>query len=173
MNPAAPHVAIAGREGHYGYGLTVKDEGGLRWLSHGGSRTGYGSHARMCPEKNFAVVVLCNKSGASLPRVVEKAVELVLGIAPAPVEPRKKQAMSAEEMKRLAGTYSNGHTTLTFRLKDGQLVGVQGGVVTKLGENRYVRSASGTSPESEFILSPDLDGQGAYLIRSGRALKKQ
>ncbi|MBI3878644.1 MAG: serine hydrolase [Verrucomicrobia bacterium] len=170
---STPHVAVSGREGHYGYGLTVKDEGGLRWLSHGGSRTGYGSFAKMCPEKKFAVIALCNKSGASLPRVVEKAVELALGIAPAAPEPRKKQAMSAEEMKRLAGTYGNGQATMALRVKDGQLVGAQGGVFAKVGENRYLRPAVGSTPETEFIFSPGLDGTGAYLIRQGRALKKQ
>lgn len=100
---STPHVAVAGRDGHYGYGLMVKDEGGLRWLSHSGSRTGYGSTMKMCPEKKFAVIVLGNKTGAGLPRIADKAVELALGLPPSPREPRQKLAMSEEEMNRLAG----------------------------------------------------------------------
>ncbi|MCX6908254.1 MAG: serine hydrolase, partial [Verrucomicrobia bacterium] len=124
---STPHVAFAGREGHYGYGLSVKDEGGLRWLAHSGSRTGYGSTMKMCPEKKFAVVVLGNKTGAGLPRIAEKAVELALGLPPAPREPRKKLTMTAEEMNRLAGSYGNGRGGLVLRVRDGKLVGAQGG----------------------------------------------
>ncbi|MBI5772179.1 MAG: serine hydrolase [Verrucomicrobia bacterium] len=170
---STPHVAVAGREGHYGYGLNVKDEGGLRWLAHGGSRTGYGSTAKMCPEKKFAVIVLGNKSGAGLPRVADKAAELVLGVPMPPREPRNKFPMSAEEMNRLAGTYSNGRVTLALRVREGRLVGAQGGEFTKVGENRYHRPAVGSAPESEFIFTTGLDGTGAYLLRSGRALKKR
>lgn len=170
---SAPHVPLAGRDGHYGYGLSVRDEGSLRWLSHGGSRTGYGSFMKMCPQKNFAVITLCNKTGEHLQRVVDRAVELGLNIAPSPRARRQKLEMSPEEMNRLAGTYSNGRATVAIRVKDGKLVGAQGGVWTKVGENRYVRSAVGNNPETEFLFSTGLDGQGAYLVREGRAMKKQ
>ena len=120
-----------------------------------------------------AVVAVEQVDVQSLPRVAEKAVELVLGIPPTPPEPRKKQPMTAEEMKRVAGTYGNGQTTITLRVKDGQLTGAVGGVVSKVGENRYLRPAVGGTPETELTFSTGLDGQGAYLIRGGRALKKQ
>lgn len=170
---STPHVAISGREGHYGYGLQVRDEGGLRWLSHGGSRAGYGSTVKMCPEKKFAVIVLGNETGAGLPRVADKAAELVLGVAAAPRESSQPMALGAEEMQRLAGTYSNGMASLTLRVRNGKLVGTQGGEFTKVGEGRYRRAAMGNSPENEYIFSAGLDGTGAYLIRQGRALKKQ
>ena len=170
---STPHVAVAGREGYYGYGLMVKDEGGLRWLSHGGIRTGYGSTMKMCPEKKFAVIVLGNKTGAGLPRIADKAVELALGLPPAPREPREKLAMSAEEMSRLAGAYGNGRGGLVLSVREGRLFGAQGGEFTKIGENHYVRSAVAGTPESDFIFATALDGTGAYLIRQGRALKKQ
>jgi CubicO group peptidase (beta-lactamase class C family) len=168
-----PHVALAARGGHYGYGLNVKDEGGLRWLSHGGSRTGYASTAKMCPEKKFAVIVLANKTGAGLPRIADKAAEVVLGVPMPPREPRKKLPMTEDEMKRVAGTYSNGRATLAIRVQNGKLVGALGGEFTKIGDNRYLRPAMGGTPESEFTFTTGLDGTGAYLIRSGRAMKKQ
>ena len=61
----------------------------------GGSRTGYGSFIKMCPEKKFAVVILGNKTSASLPRVADKAAEVVLNIAPPPLEPRRNLPISA------------------------------------------------------------------------------
>ncbi len=170
---STPHVTVPGREGHYGYGLNVRDEGGLRWLSHGGSRTGYGSFMEMCPEKKFAVITLCNLSGEHLQRVVDKAAELVLGVAAPSRQPRRELTMTAEEMARCAGTYSNGRQSIALRVKDGKLVGAQGGVVTKVGENHFVRAASGDSPEADFLLVPGPDGRIEYLMRQGRAMKRR
>jgi CubicO group peptidase (beta-lactamase class C family) len=142
----------------------VKDEGGLRWLSHSGIRTGYGSTMKMCPEKKFAVIVLGNKTGAGLPRIADKAVEIALGLPPAPREKPGRLAMSDEEMNRLAGTYGNGRGRLVLLVRDGKLVGAQGGEFAKVGDNHYVRSAVAGMPESDFIFSTGLDGTGAYLI---------
>lgn len=41
-----------------------------------------------------------------------------------------------------------------------------------LGANRYQRSASGNTPVTEFIFSTGLGGQGAYLTRSSRSLRR-
>jgi hypothetical protein len=165
-------VALAGREGHYGYGISLRDEGGLRWWLHTGSRAGYGSIVRMCPSKKFAVIVLANRTGQHLPRVAEKAVSLVLGIAPTARPAAQKLTMTADEMARLAGTYTNGRTSVTLRVRDGQLVGAQGGVWKKTGEDRYTRSAVGNTPAAEFVFTAGLDGAGAYLVRTGRALRR-
>lgn len=51
-------------------------------------------------------------------------------------------------------------------------VGAQGGTWSKLGANRYQRSASGNTPATEFIFSAGLDGQGADLTQGGRALRR-
>ena len=88
-------------------------------------------------------------------------------------EPRKKMAMDPEELERLVGTYGNGRSGIVLRARNGKLVGAQGGEFTKIGENRYLRAAVAGMPETEFIFSKGLDGTGAYLIRQGRALKKQ
>lgn len=170
---SAPHVPLAAREGHYGYGLNVKDEGGLRWLSHSGSRTGYGSTMKMCPAKRFAIVILCNKTGAGLPRVADKAAEIALGVPMTAREPRKKLAFTEEELKRLPGNYTNGKSGLVIRARAGKLVGALGGEFTKVGENHYIRAAIAGMPESDFFFSTGIDGNGAYLLRQGRAMKKQ
>jgi CubicO group peptidase (beta-lactamase class C family) len=169
---SAPHAPVANDDRHYGYGLSVRDEGGLRWLSHTGSRSGYGSQARMCPQKKFAVIILCNKTGANLMRVADNAVELALGIAPKPGPARQRLTMSAEDMARYAGNYSNGRTTIALRVRDGKLTGAQGGVVSKVGENRFVRAAVGLSPEMEFSFVKGADGRITHLMAKGRLSRK-
>ncbi len=169
-----PHVALPDGASHYGYGVNVRTEGAQRWWSHTGSRAGYGSIARMCPERGFAVVILCNRSGDHLPRLADKAVELVLGPAvPRPAAaPAATLPLTAEDRRRLVGTFANGKTTVVIRERNGELVGAQGGTFSKLGENRYRRSASGGSPAADFIFSTGLDGKGAYLSQGGRSLRK-
>lgn len=169
-----PHVALADGESHYGYGLNVRTAAGLRWWSHTGSRAGYGSIARMCPDRGFAVIVLCNRTGEHLPRLAEKAVALILGDTPPvrPAPPTAPLALTVADRARLVGTFTNGNTTVTIREKAGQLVGAVGGTWTKLGENRYQRSAYAGTPAAEFLYTSGLDGTGAYLVRSGRALRR-
>jgi CubicO group peptidase (beta-lactamase class C family) len=169
---STPHIALPDGERHYGYGLGVRDVGGLRWLSHNGSRAGYGSHMRLCPERKFAVIILCNKTGENLPRVAEKAVQLVLGLAPPPREPREKVTLGAEEMQRLAGTYRNGSSTVVLRIRDGQLISREGTTLTAIGENRLARSGAANTPETEFTVVRGADGRAEYLVRQGRALKR-
>src|SRR4029079_13979612 len=96
---------------HYGYGLNVEDHDGVRWLSHSGNRSGYGSQVRMCPSKQFAVIVLCNKTGESLPRVSFAAARLVLGITPPrPHEIKDVKPLTESELQKYAGVYSNGRS---------------------------------------------------------------
>ncbi len=168
-----PHVVLPDGENHYGYGLSVRTEAGLRWWSHTGSRAGFGSISRMCPDRGFAVIVLCNRSGEHLPRVAEKAAALVLGTTP-PARPATTSSLplTAADRQRLVGTFANGKSTVVIREKDGQLVSAQGGTWTKVGENRYRRSAAGNSPATEFIFSTGLDGQGAYLSQGSRSLRR-
>lgn len=167
---STPHAAVPGNDGHYGYGLSVRDEGGLRWLSHAGIRTGYGSIMKMCPAKKFAVVVLGNKTGAVFSRVAGKAAELVLGVAPPPREPRREMPITAEEASRFAGTYTNGRTTIPLFVRDGKLMAPRG-EVKRVGENRF-RLPIGDTPAAEFLLVAGADGQIEYLVRDGRALAK-
>ncbi len=52
------------KERHYGYGLSISEVSGVRWLSHSGSRTGYGSLVKMCPKRNVSrSSFFCNKTG--------------------------------------------------------------------------------------------------------------
>jgi CubicO group peptidase (beta-lactamase class C family) len=169
---SAPHVKVPMDDRHYGYGLSVRDEGGLRWLSHTGSRTGYGSIAKLCPEKQFAVIILCNKTGHNLPRSTAKAVQLVLGIEPEREPPRRPVPMTDAEMQRYAGTYTSGRATIRLVRRDGQLLGEPGGVVQKVGDLQFLRAPAGSMPELSFSLWTNSTGEITHLLQRGRALKR-
>ena len=170
---STPHVPIPSDGRYYGYGLSIRECDGLTWLAHTGSRLGYGSQIRMCPEKKFAVVILCNKTGVNLPQVADKAAELVLSVGPEPPEPRKPIPMTQDEMGRYAGKYSNGLTTLELRIRDGKLYVLPGGEVSKIGDNRFMAGKMPDGSTNFFQLVCGPDGGPRFLLRKGRALKRQ
>ena len=167
-----PHVAVPGGDRHYGYGLGVNVRDGVTWLSHTGSRLGYGSQARMCPEKNFAVIILCNKSGMNLPRVADAAVKLVLGHEPPAPPGTDPQPLTARDLERFAGRYSNGLTTLELVARNGRLFDRRGPEVTRVGADRFLRKKSDALPELGFQLVGDNSGKSRYLLARGRAMKR-
>lgn len=170
---ATPYVAVPAGGKRTGYGLNVDDRDGLRWLSHGGRLSGYGSTVRMCPAQRFAVIVLANKTGVQLTRVQEKAAELVLGIRPSPVAVVDQvQPLDAEEMRRYAGSYVN-KGTIELLVKDGRLVGKEGGLVTKLGANRFRRAVSGDAPQIDFSFVTTSRGEVEYLVQGIYAFKRK
>jgi CubicO group peptidase (beta-lactamase class C family) len=66
------YIQIPGEPGaHYGYGLMHFEERGVRLVMHGGFSRGYGSMIQMAPEHGFAVIVVSNRSGETLPRTCE------------------------------------------------------------------------------------------------------
>ena len=89
---AQHHVPVPGeQDSFYGYGLTVFKYQGMEIVGHGGfSRDG--SMIQMVPSRKFAVIVLTNKSGETLRKSLNKAMELGAGLKddeekPAPVSP--------------------------------------------------------------------------------------
>jgi hypothetical protein len=127
----------------------------------------------MCPEKKFAVIVLCNRTGASLPRVAQKASELVLGIVSPKREPRGKPTeTTSADLERYAGTYSNGKTTIRLFMRNGKLMAPAGGQLEKVGENRFLRTGGIVGPDTEMVFVSGEDGKVEYLCRGGRALRR-
>jgi CubicO group peptidase (beta-lactamase class C family) len=171
-----PFVAIPDSQRHYGYGLGIQEEAGLTWWNHSGSRTGYGSHIRMCPQRKFAVIVLCNKTGANLPRVTQKACQIAIGVpGPGPDRRSKPAQLTESELERYAGTYSNGQTRIRFRVQNGKLLGPLGTEIRNIGEHRFIRGESANGSDStatEMLFVPGPAGDIQYLFRDGRALKK-
>ena len=86
----APQVRLPGDGGvSYGYGTMQFDTRGARVVTHGGVSRGYGSTIQMVPEKKFAIVVLTNRNGETLPATRNRAMEIAIPDAPAETEPAK------------------------------------------------------------------------------------
>lgn len=157
-----------------GYGLNILDYRGVRVLQHGGSVTGFGSLVRMAPARQFAVIILANRSGALLLKTFEKATELALRLPAEAKAPAKEPLpMREEEMGRYAGAYVNSPTYLSVEiLKKGdglflrQVGSSEMSRIIKIGENRF--SADG----EEFALVPGADGAAEYLHIVGHAFKR-
>src|SRR6185369_14254660 len=117
------HVPVPGEnDSYYGYGLTIFKYHDLEFVGHGGFSRGYGSMIQMVPSRKFAVIVLTNKSGETMRKSLNKAMELGLGLKGD--EPEKAAAVppaGESEMKEYAGTYSHAPQTWEVSLRDGKL----------------------------------------------------
>lgn len=165
-----PATKIPGSDSEYGYGLNVGRYRGLRVVQHGGSRSGYGSTIRMVPDRQFGVVVLANRSGASLPRTLEKATELALALPPAPDASDEAAPsmppMTDAERSAYAGVYSQGLRTMEVVARDGRLFVKQGtseSELRRIGPHRF-------APNWFFVAAAD--GRIEYLHAGGRSWKK-
>lgn len=167
---AAPRAVIPGATNQYGYGVQVGEWSGLQVVEHGGSRAGYGSVIRMVPAQRFGVVVLANRTGVSLNRTANAAIDAVLSPAPAPdMAPRTPQPVTDAERARVRGTYSQGARQMTVDVKDGTLVLRQGGRDTpleKVGDREFM---AGTT---RYVFVTDPSGVVTFLHSGGRSWRK-
>jgi CubicO group peptidase (beta-lactamase class C family) len=171
---SAPQVKLPGSDSHYGYGLAIREHRGVRIIQHGGSRSGYGSIITMSPEHRFGVIALANRSGASLNRTVEKAMELLLPLKPEVKEPEKEIPMDAAEMARYTGVYVHQPQRFELFIKGGKLFGKQGnteGEVKKVGDMKFSIATPGRPQSFALVAGPD--GRAEYLHFSLRAAKRQ
>lgn len=169
-----PASKIPGSDSSYGYGLNLGVMHGVRVVQHGGSRSGYGSTIRMIPERQFGVIVLANRSGASLPRTVDRAMLIELGLpadtrTTSPSEPAAKLPPLADaQLAAYAGVYSQGPRTMEVVAKDGRLYTRTGGRETELrhvGEHRFM-------PGGYFFVA-GADGRSIeYLHAGGRSWRR-
>jgi CubicO group peptidase (beta-lactamase class C family) len=163
-----PNVETYGEEeARYGYGLMITRRRGVRLLRHGGSRAGYGSMVAMAPEQRVAVIILGNRTGASLPKTAETALELMLALQPVSEEKPKPVPMTATEMAGYCGVYASAGDRVEIFARDGRLFARRGDgevEVSKLGDRRFV-----TSRGARLALVPGSSGRAEYLILGGRA----
>ncbi len=167
---STPATKIPGSDAEYGYGVNIGAYRGLRLVQHGGSRSGYGSTIRMVPDRQAGVIVLANRTGASLPRTAERALELVLALPPAPAVSGSTSAppppMTGREMAAYAGVYSQGARRMEIVAKDGKLFLRQGARETELRRTGAHRFA----PNLFFVAGAD--GTIEYLHSGGRSWRK-
>lgn len=168
-----PHAPLPGSADlNYTYGLMLSRVQGLRVLSHGGARSGYGSTMVMIPERGFAVIVLANRTSATMAEVADRATEIALRIKEPP--PAKPQAipMSADEAAAYAGRFADPDMAIELIAKGDKLVLKYLGhesPVTKVGEGRFRVEGP---PAPEFILVRGKDGSWQYFHAELRTLPR-
>jgi hypothetical protein len=86
-------------EARYGIGwATGPGENGLRILSHGGGMGGVATALRLLPEKNAAIVVLCNSSsGGATQRIAQKIQRILVSEATKAKAPRQTEAEGSDK----------------------------------------------------------------------------
>jgi len=172
---SSPQADQPGSERKYGYGLGLGKNRGVSMVEHGGARSGYGSLIRMAPDHRFAVIILVNRSGGSLSKTAEKAMELMLPLEAKIENKPKPVAMTKAEMARYVGVYGDQPNPIEIAIKDGKLLlkdlGREG-QVSKLGESRFSATLPGDSQALEFALVPGADGKAEFLFLGGRTFRK-
>jgi CubicO group peptidase (beta-lactamase class C family) len=157
-----PQFYLPGEErAFYGYGLLGFESNGVKTVSHGGVSSGYGSTIMFAPDYKFAVIVLANRNGETLPRTRQLAMRLALPLKPDPAEPPKPPAPDADEMKRYTGKYAHAPQTWEVFIKDGKLFLKEEGKdfeLTKLGRERFGYE------QGEVLFVPDERGTIEHIF---------
>lgn len=168
----APHVTLPGTtDVNYGYGLMSYNYRGVRVTQHGGASTGYGSTIQLVPEHKFAVIVLTNRSGETLPRATDKATELLLPLKPPEPEVTNSAPPPSEaEMAGYVGRYSHAPQTWEVFVKEGKLWLKHEG-----GESELKRIGPATftyGQGDELVFALGADGKVEHLFLGMYAAKK-
>lgn len=158
---AQHHVPVPGEpDAYYAYGLTVFKFKGMEIVGHGGFSRGFGSMIQMVPSKKFAVIVLTNKSGETMRKSLNKAMELGLGVKDDEAQkPGPVAALTSSEMNEYAGVYSHAPSTWDVFVKDGKLYVKTDGkeyVMTKTGERKFTY---GEQNENEIVFVAGKSGK--------------
>jgi CubicO group peptidase (beta-lactamase class C family) len=168
------HIPVPGeKDSYYAYGLTAFKYKDLEFVGHGGFSRGYGSMIQMVPARKFAVIVLTNKSGETLRKSLNKAMELGLGLkedAPATAAP--VPPLTTAEMEEVGGAYSHAPQTWEISVRDGKLyVKIDGNEhqLTKSGERKFT---FGANNENDLVFVPGKSGKVEYLFTELYAAKK-
>lgn len=155
---------------YYGYGLMSYLVNGTRVVAHGGASRGYGSTIQMVPSARFAVIVLTNKSGETLPSVAAKAMELVLKLKSEAEENPKPVALAESELTEVLGTYVHAPQSWELYRQDGKLFvkqEQQSFVLTKTGPRTF------TYEQGQLVFVPGADGKIEHLFTGLYAARKQ
>jgi CubicO group peptidase (beta-lactamase class C family) len=153
----------------YGYGLVVATDRGVRTVSHGGARIGFGSMLIMAPEQNAGVAVMANLSNAMLVQVAEKALAMVVKFGPEETPPSHET--KAFDIAPWAGSYAGGPIRVTLSGTEEKLSILMDGKAysaKSLGGGRFVAEG----PIGYFALVSGSDGKTRYMHTNLRALRR-
>lgn len=157
----------------YGYGLMEFKYRGVRFQGHGGFSRGYGSMIQMAPDQKYGVIILTNKSGETLPKSMDKAMELGLRLDPATEpEPAKAMAISEKEMEEFAGTYSHPPAEWRIFNKEGRLFIKQEEGEFPLKKTGIDKFRYGNGDENEIVLVRGSDGRIEHLFNGLYSAKR-
>jgi CubicO group peptidase (beta-lactamase class C family) len=162
-----PHADIPGSDSKYGYGLGLDQIGGVQVWSHLGSRAGYGSFIAMLPQSHTAVIVLCNRTGESLPRTRMKIMAM-LSVPARENSAQEGTAIPPADFAKYAGSYRNGESTMRILEREGKLIFRQMELRKGDGGWLILKTAEGTTGGRVFaVYAPD--GSVEYLHTGGRS----
>lgn len=167
--PAAQFPLPGEEKAFYGYGLLGFEMRGVRIVSHGGVSRGYGSTIEFVPEHNFAVVVLANRNGETLPKSRRKAMELLLPLKPETNAPAPSLAVGAEELRRYVGKFSHAPRVWEIFVKENRLHLKEDGKdfpLTKTGKDKF------TYEQGELIFVANERGEVEHLSLGLYAARK-
>ena len=176
---SAPHgdVLSFADETHYGYGLFMNRQRGVRQIWHDGTMPGFLAGLRMIPEHRVAVMTLANTEFGRLGQTIDRALELTVPLAPK-TEPavRPSVAITEAEMRQYVGSYTNPKRwTAEILMKEGALYLKQFGgelKLTRVGESRFSFQPPGAPRPQEFVLMKASQGKPAYLHQFVWAFRK-
>jgi CubicO group peptidase (beta-lactamase class C family) len=106
---------------HVGISWLLRDVGGLRLVTHGGTTVGQYSEFVMVPERDFALISMtnCGPNGYQLnERLLEWALEHYLGVT---VDEPQPVRASAERLEEYVGAYETIVAICDVSAKDGEL----------------------------------------------------
>jgi CubicO group peptidase (beta-lactamase class C family) len=173
-----PQATIPGVAAKYGYGIRTETWRGLDLVEHTGSRAGYGSYIRMIPSRKMGVVVLANRTGVTLPRTTQAAIEAALGRLPLTDSVMGPSTLTVEQLRAFAGTYSQGAREMSVVEREGKLFLKQGSNEAPL-EHQNLLSPAPPANERRFragsttyIFVLNTSGAVTFLHSGGRSWRK-
>lgn len=160
------HIRMPGEtDVYYGYGVLNLEQRGVRLLMHGGFSRGYGSMMQMAPEHGFAVIVLTNKSGETLPKTTEKAKEMFLPLKPATAAVKKNVLpLDQTDLAAFSGKYINGPQMWEIIAKDGRLYFKADDAEHALSKTGESRLAWGETLENDLVFVRGADGRTEFVF---------
>lgn len=171
------YAEIPGLDIKYAYGLRVQNRRGVRTLGHGGAIPGFGAEMLMVPEQHFAIIVLTNRSGGRLEKVVETAMDIMLtGLTKTQAPDRTPRTMSEAEMTSYVGVYIHSpRQSQEIVLREGKLFikdEEELAPLIKIGTNLFLMTQPGAPEPDEVAVVPGQDGRPEFIHINGRAYKK-
>jgi CubicO group peptidase (beta-lactamase class C family) len=162
QNLQKPQFYLPGEEkAFYGYGLLGYDIRGVKTVSHGGVSRGYGSTIAFAPEHKFAVIVLTNSNGQTLPKTRQKALEMFLPLGPESSSEPAKLSAAPDELARFAGTYAHAPQTWKVVARSGELF-----IETDGKEFRLTKTAANefSYDQGQVLFVPNGDGRVEHIF---------